>query len=100
MAAGAPPKAVLAVSPTRVAPNVPVHFNGRGSTAAAGRAVASYAWDFGDGSTAAGATASHSYVTEGAFAVMLRVTDDRGRVGTAAAVVTVVRSSDDAPRQP
>lgn len=101
VAVDAAPKAVLAVSPTRVAPNVPVHFNGRGSTAASGRAVTSYEWDFGDGSTATGATASHSYVTEGAFAVMLRVTDDRGRVGTAAAVVTVVRSSDDdAPRQP
>ena len=49
--------AVIAVSPTDPEPNDTVFFNGTGSTAAAGRTVVSYNWDFGDGLTASGATA-------------------------------------------
>ena len=38
--------------------------------------VVSYGWDFGDGSTATGATAGHTYGTAGTYEVMLTVTDD------------------------
>jgi PKD repeat protein len=37
-----------------------------------------YAWDFGDGKTATGETASHTYAKEGEYAVKLTVTDEKG----------------------
>ncbi len=51
--------------------------------------IVSYAWNFGDGSTAAGLTASHSYSSAGTFIATLTVTDDQGLTGTASASVTV-----------
>lgn len=38
--------------------------------------VVAYAWDFGDGTTGAGKTASHQYADEGEYRVTLTVTDD------------------------
>lgn len=40
--------------------------------------VASYAWDFGDGSTGVGATPTHVYQNPGAYTVTLTVTDNAG----------------------
>lgn len=40
--------------------------------------VASYAWDFGDGSTGTGMSTTHTYATAGARTITLRVTDDQG----------------------
>ena len=44
--------------------------------------VVSYAWDFGDGGTATGATPSHDFVTSGTRDVTLTVTDDEGTTGS------------------
>ncbi len=44
--------------------------------------VTAYAWTFGDGATATGVTASHTYAQSGTYAVGLTVTDDRGRTHT------------------
>jgi PKD repeat protein len=65
--------------------------NGAGSTDADG-AIQSYAWDFGDGSTAntgSVPTTSHAYAAPGTFSARLTVTDDRGATHTTAAEVTV-----------
>jgi PKD repeat protein len=40
--------------------------------------IVSYLWDFGDGNTAMGLTATHAYADTGTFLVTLTVTDDDG----------------------
>ena len=66
-------------------------FNGSGSSDSDG-AIASYAWDFGDGGTATGVTpASHTFPASGDYVVGLTVTDDQGGQSTSAVTVTVTR---------
>jgi MYXO-CTERM domain-containing protein len=65
-----------------------VSFDASGSTDTDG-SVASYAWDFGDGSTASGVSASHAYAEAGTYLVRLTVTDDKGATGQDAAIVIV-----------
>ena len=86
---GTPPSAVITVSPTNPNANDQVFFNAAGSTAATGRTLVSYAWDFGDGGSATGVTASNRYDFEGTYVVTLTVEDDQGQVGTATAQVSV-----------
>lgn len=62
-------------------------FDGSTSTDPDGHLVA-YAWDFGDGATATGATATHSYAGAGNEVVTLTVTDDRGATGSYQLVVS------------
>ena len=52
-------------------------FDASGSTDADG-SVTGYSWNFGDGTTATGATATRTYPTDGVRSVTLTVTDDRG----------------------
>lgn len=67
-------------------------FDGSGSSDADG-AVASYAWDFGDGSTATGSTTGHDFGTSGTRDVTLTVTDDEGTQGSLVVPVTVSRTN-------
>ena len=53
-------------------------FDGTGSSAPAGRSITSYTWSFGDGATATGATATHTYATPGTYSVVLTVRDSAG----------------------
>ena len=57
-----------------------------------------YAWDFGDGATANGVTATHEYATAGTYPVRLTVTDDGGATATVQRSVTV--SAPAPPDQP
>ena len=54
--------------------------------------ISVYAWDFGDGSTGAGETISHTFtaVATSNFSVTLTVTDNSGSTGTTSLVVTVM----------
>lgn len=63
-------------------------FNGSGSTDGDG-SVASYSWDFGDGGTGDGATASHDFAGPGEYSVTLTVTDNQGAVGAATVPVSL-----------
>jgi PKD repeat protein len=78
------PAASLSVSCTQL----DCAFDGSGSTDPDGT-LASYAWDFGDGTTGTGVSPSHSYASAGEYQVSLTVTDDRGGQNTAGQSVTV-----------
>ncbi len=55
--------------------------------------IASYAWDYGDGTTATGKTNSHTYASDGVKTVTLIVTDNGGATSAAASEqVTVVNA--------
>jgi PKD repeat protein len=83
-----PPTANLTASPTSIAAHGTVNFDAAGSTAASGRTVDSYSWNFGDGTSlvTATATTSHPYATAGTYQATLTVTDS---AGDTSAVVTV-----------
>ncbi len=65
-----------------------VDFDGSGSSDPDG-SIATYQWDFGDSTTATGATVTHSYGTAGTYTVELTVTDDGGKTNTATTTVDV-----------
>jgi PKD repeat protein len=67
------PVAVLAANILSGEVPLEVSFNGDGSTDDSG--IASYAWDFGDGTTSTLANPVHTFTTEGVFEVTLTVTD-------------------------
>ncbi len=74
---------------TSAVSNLGVSLDATGSSDADGT-IASYAWDFGDGATGTGQTATHTYATAGTYPVSLTVTDDDGATGTATSQVTAV----------
>ncbi len=87
-----PPTAVIEVTPgtTGTAPFTVV-FDASGSTDV-GSGIASYSWDFGDGTSATGVTpAAHTYTTAGSYIVKLTVTDYYGNAGFATVTITVER---------
>ncbi|HEY7288914.1 MAG TPA: PKD domain-containing protein [Vicinamibacterales bacterium] len=92
---GGTPTATFSYSPTSVGVNVPVQFDGRASTPGNNATqITNYQWSFGDGGSGTGATPSHTYLTDGTFAVTLTVTNDRGVTATSAAQQVIVTSTD------
>src|SRR5437762_10883610 len=95
-AANQPPVARLTVTPSSGTAPLTVTASGSASSDADGT-IASYRFDFGDGTVVgpqAGANAQHTFAA-GTWTVRLTVTDDKGATGTASAVVTA-----SAPNQP
>ena len=62
--------------------------NGSGSSDPDG-SISSWAWNFGDGTTGAGVTASRTYAAAGSFSVTLTVTDNRGLTHSRTQTVSV-----------
>jgi PKD repeat protein len=60
--------------------------------------IASYAWDFGDGSRGSGPTDTHVYPRPGTYTIVLTVTDDRGAEASEARTVTVEALPNQAPQ--
>lgn len=67
-------------------------FDGGGSSDNDG-SITGYAWNFGDGSTGSGVTASHSYAAAGGYTVTLTVTDNGGATDDAVESITVTEPS-------
>lgn len=81
------PTAALAASTTSGTAPITVSFDGGDSSDPDGDTL-SYLWDFGDGTTAAGPTATHTYETPGTHTAVLTVTDGH-LSGTASTTITV-----------
>jgi PKD repeat protein len=80
-----PPTALF----TSAISNLNASFDGSTSSDPDG-SIASYAWNFGDGQTGTGVTATHSYATPGSYTVTLTVTDNQGATGTVTHSVVAV----------
>jgi PKD repeat protein len=90
------PIAIIEVNPTKVVVDEEVTFDGSGTLINAvpeGAAAVKYEWNFGDGETATGAQATHTYTRIGTFKVTLTVTDSAGRKGSATESVKVGEST-------
>jgi Tol biopolymer transport system component/PKD repeat protein len=83
-----PPVASFTSSPTSPEEGETVTFDASGSSDPDGTIVG-YAWNFGDGSTATGETASHAYSSAGTYTVEFAVTDNDGLVDIATKTITV-----------
>jgi PKD repeat protein len=85
----APTTVDFVFSPTDPLTGELVVFNGSLSSAASGRTIRSYSWDFGDGNTGSGVTAQHAFKTDRTYTVVLTVTDDLGQTGSKSKTVKV-----------
>jgi PKD repeat protein len=83
-----PPTASFTFAPTNPDPGQNVVFNAAASSDPDGT-ITAYAWNFGDGGTASGATVSHAYGAAGTYTVTLTVTDNLGATGTTTRTITV-----------
>jgi parallel beta-helix repeat protein len=96
-AGDAPPTAVLEVSPSSGTVDLSVLADASGSSDPDVTPIASYSFDFGDGSAVVGpqsqATAAHTYTQPGSYTVTVTVTDAGGLTGTARAQVEVAGST-------
>ena len=84
--ANALPILSLKASPVSGQAPLAVSFDASGSRDPDG-SVTAYRWDFGDGATAAGKTARHSYPKAGTYTVKLTLTDDSGAHKTASRTI-------------
>ncbi|MGL6223489.1 MAG: PKD domain-containing protein, partial [Steroidobacteraceae bacterium] len=75
-------------TPTSGTAPLTVDFNAAASTDTGG-SIVTYAWNFGDGGTATGTTASRIYTAAGTYTATLTVTDNLGATGPTTRTVTV-----------
>ena len=83
-----PPIILVTMAPNPATAGAPVKFDATGSADPDG-AITSYGWSFGDGSSASGETAQHTYTQSGTFTVQVTITDNSGSVSTATQTLRV-----------
>ncbi len=79
----------MGMSPTNPRVNDDVIFDGRSSTATGGATIVDYQWDFGDGDTGTGPTATNRFPDARTYTVRLTVRDSLGRTATRTIAVAV-----------
>ncbi|MDF4222870.1 PKD domain-containing protein [Maribacter sp. M208] len=77
-----PPVAAITAVPTNGSAPLEVNFNGSNSTDDSG--IASYSWDFGDGTTATGVNVDKTFIYSGTYNVVLTITANDGGTDTEA----------------
>ncbi|MGH9723367.1 MAG: PKD domain-containing protein [Bryobacteraceae bacterium] len=83
-----PPVSSFTAAPASGTVPLTVNFSGAASFDPDG-SITAYAWQFGDGATAAGVSASHTYNSAGAYTALLRVTDNLGATSSSTRTITV-----------
>ncbi len=76
-------------SPTDARVGETLFFNATASKAANGATIVDYLWDFGNGSTASGATVNTSFPAARTYRVLLTVRDSNGLVGSLSRDVSI-----------
>jgi len=84
-----PPVAIFTESAETVDTGDTITFNAGDSHDLDGT-ISSYSWDFGDETSATGATVNHAYEDDGVYTVTLTVTDDDGATASTDAAKTVL----------
>jgi PKD repeat protein len=88
------PTASFAVSPVPVTQGTPAMFDASGSQPGTNASqITTYSWNFGDGTTATGKTATHTFTMAGSFNVTLTVTNDRNISASTSQVVTAAAAT-------
>jgi PKD repeat protein len=86
------PKAEMAIISGHAVAGVPFGFDGHQSSDT-GSTLVSYAWSFGDGTTATGVAPKHTFKKTGKFSVTLTVTDASGSTASVTEPIVVKRPS-------
>ncbi len=87
-----PPTASFEMDPRHPLPGGRIEFDASGSFDENDR-IASYRWDFGDGTEAEGATVRHTYARSGEYPVVLTVIDEKGGRSELSRIVRVQATS-------
>lgn len=82
------PVAVAGANVTSGVAPLAVNFSSQGSYDPDGT-IASYSWNFGDGSNSTAANPSHTYTSTGNFTATLTVTDNSGTANSSSVAITV-----------
>jgi PKD repeat protein len=85
----ADPKPDFVISPAAPSVNEKIYFNAATSTAAVGRTIVRYDWDYGSGRQDSGQLVWQIYTQPGTYTVVLTVTDDAGNKGSTSKTVSV-----------
>jgi len=87
------PIASFVFSPSVQEVDKEIFFNASASTAAPGRRLVDYSWNWGDGHPGNGVIEDHDYSIPGTYVVILTVTDDAGNKASAAKAVTITAAA-------
>jgi len=94
-----PPVAHVSATPSSGTAPLTIQFDGTSSSDPDGT-IASYAWNFGDGTTGTGAVINHTYSAPGTYTANLTVTDHLGTSASAQTTITADSACPDLTRTP